>query len=108
PPSLFPGARAPRLLPPLPTRRSSDLITSRAGDRNAKLEPRYAGAFPFVIRINSSVPTPFIKSTTAGLIPNIKGTSTDAPNMANRSEEHTSELQSRFDLVCRLLLETKK
>src|SRR5699024_11847624 len=26
---------------------------------------------------------------------------------ANRSEEHTSELQSRFDLVCRLLLEKK-
>src|SRR5699024_11240240 len=24
---------------------------------------------------------------------------------AHRSEEHTSELQSRFDLVCRLLLE---
>src|SRR5437868_7659236 len=27
---------------------------------------------------------------------------------AKRSEEHTSELQSRFDLVCRLLLEKKK
>src|SRR5438067_9551074 len=27
---------------------------------------------------------------------------------ACRSEEHTSELQSRFDLVCRLLLEKKK
>src|SRR5699024_12238551 len=27
---------------------------------------------------------------------------------AFRSEEHTSELQSRFDLVCRLLLEKKK
>src|SRR5699024_12616655 len=26
---------------------------------------------------------------------------------AVRSEEHTSELQSRFDLVCRLLLEKK-
>src|SRR5438105_8958711 len=26
----------------------------------------------------------------------------------NRSEEHTSELQSRVDLVCRLLLEKKK
>src|SRR5437868_11442991 len=26
---------------------------------------------------------------------------------AARSEEHTSELQSRFDLVCRLLLEKK-
>src|SRR5438067_7003283 len=28
--------------------------------------------------------------------------------VAARSEEHTSELQSRFDLVCRLLLEKKK
>src|SRR5207249_10064291 len=26
----------------------------------------------------------------------------------SKSEEHTSELQSRFDLVCRLLLEKKK
>src|SRR5438067_9314497 len=35
----------------------------------------------------------------------------DAPandNLPLRSEEHTSELQSRFDLVCRLLLEKKK
>src|SRR5207249_10934883 len=34
-----------------------------------------------------------------------------APPLASvvrvRSEEHTSELQSRFDLVCRLLLEKK-
>src|SRR5699024_12217368 len=30
------------------------------------------------------------------------------PIKALRSEEHTSELQSRFDLVCRLLLEKKK
>src|SRR5437868_14719434 len=29
-------------------------------------------------------------------------------SLAERSEEHTSELQSRFDLVCRLLLEKKK
>src|SRR5699024_12068600 len=28
-------------------------------------------------------------------------------NTSLRSEEHTSELQSRFDLVCRLLLERK-
>src|SRR5207247_5069391 len=27
------------------------------------------------------------------------------PGAGNRSEEHTSELQSRVDLVCRLLLE---
>src|SRR5699024_2130517 len=30
-----------------------------------------------------------------------------AQNLKDRSEEHTSELQSRFDLVCRLLLEKK-
>src|SRR5699024_12874561 len=29
------------------------------------------------------------------------------PRRSARSEEHTSELQSRFDLVCRLLLEKK-
>src|SRR5699024_1989162 len=28
--------------------------------------------------------------------------------IGDRSEEHTSELQSRFDLVCRLLLEKQK
>src|SRR2546429_853504 len=30
------------------------------------------------------------------------------PTRAGRSEEHTSELQSRLHLVCRLLLEKKK
>src|SRR5437868_9407846 len=32
----------------------------------------------------------------------------DLRRRVRRSEEHTSELQSRFDLVCRLLLEKKK
>src|SRR5690606_42098259 len=31
-----------------------------------------------------------------------------SPRTAHRSEEHTSELQSRENLVCRLLLEKKK
>src|SRR2546421_9557061 len=38
-------------------------------------------------------------------------TTTSAPRTVSprsRSEEHTSELQSRSDLVCRLLLEKKK
>src|SRR5260221_8979851 len=30
------------------------------------------------------------------------------PRLVSRSEEHTSELQSHSDLVCRLLLEKKK
>src|SRR5699024_11510249 len=34
-------------------------------------------------------------------------TQTAATPTAPRSEEHTSELQSRFDLVCRLLLDKK-
>src|SRR3712207_7741490 len=33
---------------------------------------------------------------------------TPRPKIASRSEEHTSELQSRQYLVCRLLLEKKK
>src|SRR5207249_6333598 len=36
------------------------------------------------------------------------GGGADAASACRRSEEHTSELQSRFDLVCRLLLEKKK
>src|SRR5215207_2176327 len=41
-----------------------------------------------------------------------KGAGVKAPSSSavpgSRSEEHTSELQSRVDLVCRLLLEKKK
>src|SRR5699024_12641281 len=36
------------------------------------------------------------------------GKDATASFVTTRSEEHTSELQSRFDLVCRLLLEKKK
>src|SRR5699024_11894533 len=46
-------------------------------------------------------PTSTISAIINGII-NSKATST-----ITRSEEHTSELQSRFDLVCRLLLEKK-
>src|SRR5699024_11279505 len=37
----------------------------------------------------------------------LSGTGTKVSYRIDRSEEHTSELQSRFDLVCRLLLEKK-
>src|SRR2546428_6990508 len=36
------------------------------------------------------------------------GSEAPAARSSPRSEEHTSELQSRSDLVCRLLLEKKK
>src|SRR6478736_10225108 len=35
-------------------------------------------------------------------------TGVETPMYASRSEEHTSELQSQSNLVCRLLLEKKK
>src|SRR5699024_4747184 len=46
----------------------------------------------------------------AGLVlgTTLLGEPTEDVETAQRSEEHTSELQSRFDLVCRLLLEKKK
>src|SRR5439155_24720735 len=42
----------------------------------------------------------------AGAMPHVRGHG--PPGHARRSEEHTSELQSRGHLVCRLLLEKKK
>src|SRR5699024_5422603 len=47
----------------------------------------------------------------AGLSETPAGRHEEAPHLTlcrSRSEEHTSELQSRFDLVCRLLLEKTK
>src|SRR5699024_12858957 len=38
----------------------------------------------------------------------VNGRRSETYRCLQRSEEHTSELQSRFDLVCRLLLEKKK
>src|SRR3712207_8755758 len=42
-----------------------------------------------------------------GTVVDIAGLPSDGPAMRRRSEEHTSELQSRQYLVCRLLLEKK-
>src|SRR5690625_6646901 len=43
-----------------------------------------------------------------GLAPYLTNLVGDEKLIASRSEEHTSELQSRGHLVCRLLLEKKK
>src|SRR5207249_10002679 len=51
--------------------------------------------------LSGSTVTPRPSSSPAG-----RGASRP-PSRGKRSEEHTSELQSRFDLVCRLLLEKK-
>src|SRR5699024_11807972 len=53
----------------------------------------------------SEVPSSDLSSSTSNPGPSVANSNTTLPF---RSEEHTSELQSRFDLVCRLLLEKKK
>src|SRR5690349_23782441 len=50
----------------------------------------------------------FFKITTSVKSPNSIDESSRISFCYIRSEEHTSELQSRRDLVCRLLLEKKK
>src|SRR3989449_2794252 len=54
-----------------------------------------------VVSVAASVPTAFIETTLGTAVPVVRA-------LAERSEEHTSELQSRLHLVCRLLLEKKK
>src|SRR5206468_12279184 len=51
-------------------------------------------------------PTPRTRTSPAGGRP--VTSSATSTRSHTRSEEHTSELQSRSDLVCRLLLEKKK
>src|SRR5206468_6601230 len=46
--------------------------------------------------------------TDLGVLPPYPTDDASKPEWNARSEEHTSELQSRSDLVCRLLLEKKK
>src|SRR3712207_8227209 len=56
-----------------------------------------------------SATTSAVRSSAVGPSPPVVTTrSTPEPAWKSRSEEHTSELQSRQYLVCRLLLEQKK
>src|SRR3712207_3099343 len=48
------------------------------------------------------------RTTSPPLTPGMAPRMRMSPRSASRSEEHTSELQSRQYLVCRLLLEKKK
>src|SRR5437868_8825377 len=53
--------------------------------------------------VSASPGSPICNLCSSRASPNVARALTPPP----RSEEHTSELQSRFDLVCRLLLEKK-
>src|SRR2546426_7973225 len=68
------------------------------------LEEREIAAHEF--RANQRVPAKI--TDRAGGLQNKRACVVPALGIAERSEEHTSELQSPCNLVCRLLLEKKK
>src|SRR5690242_21542971 len=71
-----------------------------------------SGSLSFQATIGTAVPNGIVIPNTAfeaGTVTNNTDMTThSAPPEGFRSEEHTSELQSHVNLVCRLLLEKKK
>src|SRR5206468_13008321 len=107
--SLFSLYLAPhhRHLPSFPTRRSSDLARSGAEGGTPCWD---APSPPGWRRACVQRPSTWCSSSRAraSLRPTSQSYGGGAAVTGSRSEEHTSELQSRSDLVCRLLLEKKK
>src|SRR5260221_6461463 len=64
--------------------------------------PPRSTLFPYTTLFRS--PQPAVRAGVVGLVEEV----VHVQRQAQRSEEHTSELQSHSDLVCRLLLEKKK
>src|SRR5690606_39949975 len=88
-----------------PTRRSSDL--TRLEDRLQAADPAVAvGGGRIKLAQVGAGPEPVLEvvGLAVGLAVDARLAEDDHPA---RSEEHTSELQSRENLVCRLLLEKK-
>src|SRR5699024_779643 len=92
------------------SKNSVDCISSKRlrvrANSNSSRPSAYKSSIPTSAVTNSFTLRSYISSTRlikrrhwSSYLPSITGT---------RSEEHTSELQSRFDLVCRLLLEKQK
>src|SRR5699024_12161471 len=109
-----PAAPVRATVPP-PARRACPLPASAPAPaaRSRAVVPRPARALrapaavpvPGCPRPASCVSTPTVAWPT--LVPADAAPVVAVAGVPARSEEHTSELQSRFDLVCRLLLEKK-
>src|SRR2546422_5915255 len=72
--------------------------------------PPRSTLFPYTTLFRSEVPRDQATAASARLLASVPvvDLSIQDPALEDRSEEHTSELQSRLHLVCRLLLEKKK
>src|SRR5438046_7317481 len=92
----------PPTLPSFPTRRSSDLpsppVPVSASTKSRRSLDKAAWARCIAPVIQNSIGTSPSRFCRPGLRPT---------SFVSRSEEHTSELQSLTNLVCRLLLEKK-
>src|SRR5690606_40792522 len=94
-------------LPPSPTRRSSDLSLRRVAqhppdglaDEELGLVEHRVGVATEAVPVAAALPERHQQGE--------ERDPTDPEVVVGRSEEHTSELQSRENLVCRLLLEKK-
>src|SRR5205807_3923042 len=60
------------------------------------------------LNVAGALSSDFLNSITSGEIGAAEAGAQSTSSAASRSEEHTSELQSPCNLVCRLLLEKKK
>src|SRR5699024_12474427 len=89
------------------TRRSSDLVSPNPGPFSQSPDNRL-----WELHLQPFLSLNHLLHGRLALLGNFRTPSAATPlhhpvpsESENRSEEHTSELQSRFDLVCRLLLE---
>src|SRR5699024_12677541 len=72
--------------------------------------PPFPTLFPYTTLFRSSPAPVLVIPPSASFAPSmrLRRVFSVSSLILKRSEEHTSELQSRFDIVCRLLLEKKK
>src|SRR5690606_41837166 len=95
-----------RVLPSFPPRRSSDLLL---GDPERIVQIAQANEVELPDGLQMIAPASVRQNYVAGMVELRKHKQLTEPMaLATRSEEHTSELQSRENLVCRLLLDKNK
>src|SRR5260370_32804197 len=106
-----------RVSHPAPARAVGTVRSCQAGPPRPQLAAQVCHAFTCRMKVAQSAeakirlgPSGSLESRTATMPGRLVATSTHwpSPRPIGRSEEHTSELQSHLNLVCRLLLEKKK
>src|SRR5690606_39750175 len=95
---------APRHLQVFPTRRASDLPDAKRARERLAERVRAESTRPVVDAMLPKMVSFATRHAQPGTVEVVRAMMRETPP-ESRSEEHTSELQSRENLVCRLLLE---